>query len=433
MLAIAHAAIAAADPSTLTKRALTPEAESRLGDGPVRLIAAGKASAAMARAFLSARPRLLASACIVGIGPAGRWPSNITWHGGGHPVPTQASVDAGLSALALASRAGSQELLVVLLSGGASSLMAVPAGGLSLGDKQQTTRRLLEQGAGIWELNAVRKHLSGIKGGRLAAAAPGRVHSMIISDVVGDDLSVIGSGPTVADPTTYRDALDVLDAHGGRSRYPRAAVRVLERGAAGELAETPKPGGTSLRESTTVLIGGSHDAMEGARLEAVRRGYHVHVCDAPIVGEARTAAHAHARRLQELVAKSERPLCVVSGGETTVKVVGSGSGGRNQEFALALAAPLRELGCPAAAISIGTDGIDGPTDAAGAVVDDTTLDRARAAGIGDPITYLTNNDTYRFFRAMGDLVVIGPTGTNVGDIQVVALAGGTSQHGGIAP
>ncbi len=423
MLAIARAAIEAVDPSSLIQRALTPETGVRIGGGPIRMIAAGKASVRMARAFLAAREWRLASGCIIGVDAGSEWPACIVRHPAGHPVPTEASVAAGLAALETARLVGPNETLVVLLSGGASAMMAVPADGLSLEAKQATTSRLLVHGAGIRDLNAVRKHLSRIKGGRLAAAAAGRAFTMIISDVVGDDLSVIGSGPTVADPTTYHDALAVLDSCGGRGSYPREAVRVLERGAAGELPETPKPGEPALQGSTTMIVGAARHAVAGARLEAERRGYHVYLRATPIVGEARQAAHEHARVLADVAARAVRPLCVISSGETTVKVLGSGTGGRNQEFALALAATLRQFGPGSAAVSIGTDGIDGPTDAAGALVDETTLDRARAAGLGDPGAYLENNDSYRFFQALGDLIVTGPTGTNVGDIQVVALTG----------
>jgi glycerate 2-kinase len=429
VLAIAHAAIAAVDPVALVQQALTPEIEGLIGGGPLRVVAAGKASGRMLAAFLSARPRHLESACVVGTERGGAWPSGVESHVGGHPVPTQSSIAAGTSALETASAVARDGTLVVLLSGGASSLMSVPASGLTLTDKQETTRRLLREGADIYALNAVRKHLSRIKGGRLAAATPGSVVALVVSDVVGDDLSVIGSGPTVGDPSTYQDALEVLDRFGGRSSYPPSAVSVLQQGADGGRDETPKPGERSLQRAVTRLIGGARHAMEGARLEAIRRGYEVHVCATPVVGEARNAAKVHAELLRSVSESSSRPRCVISSGETTVRVTGSGVGGRNQEFALALAEALHELGVRSAAISIGTDGIDGPTDAAGALVDSSTLDRSRALGMGDPMEYLKNNDAYRYFQALCDLVVTGPTGTNVGDVQVAIVAGNVAQSG----
>jgi hydroxypyruvate reductase len=308
-------------------------------------------------------------------------------------------------------------VLIVLLSGGASALMALPADDLTLEDKQETVRRLLKGGATIHELNAARKHLSTIKGGRLAAATRARVVTLVISDVVGDDLSVIGSGPTMPDPSTFGDALRVLDARGGRASYPAAVVSHLERGARGEIDETPKPDDPRLHKSIARIIGGRMTAVAGAVEAARSRGYHVHTIDAPIVGEARHAAVLFAGEMRQALARLTPPLCIVGSGETTVHVTGDGVGGRNQEFALAMLPLLHD----AVFGSIGTDGIDGPTDAAGAVIDATTLTRAASRGL-DPMGYLRNNDSYHFFSALGDLVQTGPTGTNVGDVQVALIA-----------
>ena len=330
-----------------------------------------------------------------------------------------ASEDAGGRALAIAEAAADEELLV-LLSGGASALMAAPAEGLTLDDKRQTTDTLLRAGADIHALNTVRKHLSRIKGGRLAACAPGRCRTLAISDVVGDDLSFIASGPTVPDPTTFEDALGVLRRFGDVDAYPPPVVAHLTRGVSGKLPETPKPGDPRLARAVSVVIGGRRDAMIGAASLARTLGYHVVVRDAPVVGEARTAAHSHVRDVEAAARAAERPLCVVSSGETTVRVLGSGRGGRNQEFALAAAALVSSSGSVVAA-SVGTDGIDGPTDAAGAVVDSTTLARARASGL-DPSDFLRDNNAYAFFAGLGDLIRTGPTGTNVGDLQVFLVA-----------
>jgi hydroxypyruvate reductase len=337
-------------------------------------------------------------------------------------VPTEASVMAARHALDMAAAVGGHDLLVLLLSGGASSLMALPAGHLSLDVKQKTIRTLLEGGADIHELNTVRKHLSAIKGGRLAAACPGAVLTLAVSDVVGDDLSVIGSGPAVADPSTWAMALGVLDRIGGRRAYPEDAVRWLERGLAGEVPDTPASGDPRLARAAARVIGGRGVAIDAARQAATTLGYHVRVLEQPVVGEARLAAAGHVALLAGAVRLSSRPLCVLSAGETTVHVTGRGKGGRNQEFALAMAGGLATLGARVAAASVGTDGVDGPTDATGAIVDSTTIVRANAAGLDAPHVYLDDNNTYAFFDALNDLIKTGPTSTNVGDLQAVLIA-----------
>ena len=336
---------------------------------------------------------------------------------GSHPVPTADSAAAGRAALRLARSAAADETLIVLLSGGASALMAVPIDSLSLADKARTTEVLLQNGASIAELNCVRKHLSAIKGGRLAAATVARTVTLAISDVVGDDLTVIGSGPTVADTSTYGAALRALDEHGGRDRFPSAVVSRLVAGTRGELPETPKSIGRS--GSMARVIGSRHEAMAGAAQEARARGYSVRVLEAAVVGEARTAAERSVATAAE--AAGDVPVCVISSGETTVNVKGPGRGGRNQEFALACVEAMSRFTPAAALASVGTDGVDGPTDAAGAVVDSSTLQRAAAAALATA-RYLENNDAYAFFAALGDLIQTGPTGTNVGDLQIILLA-----------
>jgi glycerate 2-kinase len=417
----------------LLERALA--APDALPGGALRVIAAGKASSSMA----GAARRLLGSRIggglvvlpqaqddpeprrrVVGPGPHGA-PSPFEAIAGGHPMPTTGSEQAGRRALALAASLQADETLVVLLSGGASALMAVPAAGVALDDKRATTDRLLRAGADIHALNTVRKHLSAIKGGWLAASAPGACRAFAISDVVGDDLSVIASGPTMADSSTFGDAIDVLRRFGEEGAYPRAVVARLAKGARGEVPETPKPGDPRLVRAASAVIGGRRDAMDGAAREAETLGYHVVRIDEAVVGEARIAAPSHLRRVVARAAGLARPACIVSSGETTVRVVGSGKGGRNQEFALASAAPLASLGGAVAAASAGTDGVDGPTDAAGAIVDATTVERARTAGFA-PDTFLDNNNAYAFFAALGDLILTGPTDTNVGDLQIILLA-----------
>jgi glycerate 2-kinase len=373
----------------------------------VDVVSVGKAARPMFSAF-SAADVQVRSQVIVGPDEAG------------HPVPDERSVAAAGNALAAARLATPADLLLLLLSGGASSLMALPRKPLPLDAKQEAVRALLARGADITELNTVRKHLSAVKGGQLAAACRGSVLTLAISDVVGNDLAVIGSGPTVADPSTFHDALAVLDARGGRAHYPEPVVSLLEQGAAGQTPETPKPGAPFFARSLSRVIGSAAEAIDGARAAAASLGYGVHVLEDPVVGDARTVAPAHVARIGVVAAHASRPLCVLSWGETTVHVTGTGKGGRNQEFALAMAAHLEALGPSVAGASVGTDGVDGPTDAAGAFVDATTLARARHRGLV-PDDYLEANNTYEFFRALDDLIVIGPTNTNVGDIQVVLI------------
>ncbi len=292
---------------------------------------------------------------------------------------------------------------------------------LTLAELQATNAALLRSGADIQAVNTVRKHLSAVKGGRLAAAAPGVVRSFVASDVVGDDLSAIGSGPTVPDPTTYRDALDILERAGGPGAYPSRVVAWLEQGAAGLIADTPKAGDARLARAAAWIIGGRTDALAGARAAAEALGYAVRVHEPPVVGEARVVAPEHVAWAAGVVRTLPRPACILSAGETTVHVTGHGKGGRNQEFALAALPALDAFDAPVLVASVGTDGIDGPTDAAGALVDITTRARARAAGLDAPATYLDDNNAYSFFSALGDLVKFGPTGANVGDLQVILV------------
>ena len=333
-----------------------------------------------------------------------------------HPSPNAASEQAGRRALARAEESRPGGTLLVLLSGGASSLLAVPAKGLSLLEKVETARALMNAGVAITDLNCVRKHVSAIKGGRLGAAAA-RVLTLAISDVHGpipDDPAVIGSGPTVADPTTFADALRVVRT-ARLSSLPRRVVTHLERGE----DETPKPGDPRLSSSTFEVIGHRRTAMEGAAEEARRRGYRVEIVQTATSGEARDAGLAFAAAA--LRRAGDRPICVIGSGETTVHVRGDGRGGRNQEFALGAATVLDGRSAPGrvgALGSAGTDGIDGPTDAAGSVVDSTTLDRASRAGLGIGRA-LESNGAYDFFAPLGDLIVWGPTGTNVGDLHVL--------------
>lgn len=422
---IIEAGIAAAAAPSLVRRALTdPREIDWLGaTGPLCLVAAGKAARAMAAVFAAWAGRRLEAGVVVGTHGVEPLPASLTWYQGGHPLPNENSVAAARDAVRLAQTPEKGARLVCLLSGGASALLAAPMAGLSLADKMATTRALLASGAAIDELNCVRKHLSAIKGGRLAAAAAVPVVTLAISDVVGpvaDDPSVIGSGPTTADATRYQDALDVVRRYGVGDRLPPAALKMLEGGARGEMDETPKPGDARLERSRFRVIGNRREALDGAARAARRLGYTVSVLPDPVVGAARDAARSYVSRVLE---SSERsgPVCVVAAGETTVHVTGPGRGGRNQELALAAAPLLAARGRPCMLASVGTDGIDGPTDAAGAVVDHETIARAARLRLGPSEAFLAANDSYRFFDALGDLIRTGPTETNVGDLQVALL------------
>ncbi len=338
----------------------------------------------------------------------------------GHPSPNEASVAAGERALSLAAESAPHGGLLVLLSGGASAMLVAPAPGLTLEDKLQTSRALMAAGAPIHELNCVRKHLSRIKGGRLAAIAP--TTTLALSDVhgpVADDPTVIASGPTVPDPSTFRDAIEIL--RGRRVIVPPRVEAYLQRGLRGEVAETLKPGDSRIAASEYHVIGNRQTASDGCRREAEHRGYRVVSIPQATSGEAREAAERFVAEARRAAQGAVRPLCVVASGETTVTVRGDGVGGRNQEFALAVAALIGDLGDAVVFGSAGTDGIDGPTVAAGAIVDSTTLARARAAGV-DWQAHLARNDSSAFFTALGDAILWGPTGTNVGDLHVLLLA-----------
>ena len=392
------------------------------GRTPV-VVAAGKAAAEMAAAFVSAVPRAGARGLVASPRP-GAPAGALEWFDVGHPVPTTASVAAGRRALALAAGLGPDDVLVLLLSGGASAGLAAPVAGLTLEDKSVVTSVLLRAGVAIDGLNCVRKHLSAIKGGRLAVASRGRIVTLAISDVVDpapDDPAVIGSGPATADPTTFAEALRICRAAGGAGTVPRAALDALERGARGELEESPKPGDARLAGASYHLIGSRRDAVEGAAQAARGLGFSVVVLDEPVTGEARRTAESHVRTIARMAHERPRPLCVLSAGETTVQVEGDGRGGRNQEFALAAAFHLTRRFPAAVVASVGTDGVDGPTPAAGALVDTTTPARAAERGLRRPEHYLAANDSYTFFEALGDLIRTGPTDTNVGDLQVALI------------
>jgi hydroxypyruvate reductase len=390
---------------------------------PYALIAAGKASAAMVEAWYAHAAAEPGEAVAVGTHDRHRLPPRVEWFEGGHPTPTVASVAAARAAVALAGRVPADGQLVVLLSGGASALLSLPAEGLTLDDKQQATRGLMHDGRAIDELNAVRKHLSAIKGGRLTAACAGQVITLAISDVVGpveDDPSVIGSGPTVPDPSTYAQARRIVEGVQDAASIPRAVREHLARGVDGQVPETPKPGDPMFARAVYQLIGTRRTGMSGAQARALELGLHTIVLDPPIEGEARVAGASFVQRVLDVTRAFPGPVCVIASGETTVTVRGKGRGGRNQEFVAGAIGPLARAARPLVMASIGTDGIDGPTDAAGAWADASTAAAAAAAGL-DVDAFLDRNDAYHLHEALGTLIRTGRTDTNVGDVQVAVV------------
>ena len=382
------------------------------------VLAVGKAAAGMAAALERLAGERIDAGLAVTKDDHGVPLERIALREAAHPVPDARSQRAAREAIHLVQIARREDVLVVLLSGGASSLLSAPAPGLTLADVAGTTAALLAAGVEIEGLNAVRKHLSAVAGGRLARrAACGRIEVLAISDVPGDRLDVIGSGPLAPDPTTYADALAVLDEAGLRDRVPAAVRAHLEAGARGEAEETPKPGDPDLARVRTTVLANNRMALEAVRAAAESEGRRAVVLEGGLRGEAREAG----RRLAAQAGSQagSRPVCLVAGGETTVHVRGDGRGGRSQELALAAALEL-EGRAGAAILAAGTDGTDGPTEAAGAYADGETVARGRARGV-DAQAALADNDAYTFFSAEGGLFCTGPTGTNVMDLALLEI------------
>jgi hydroxypyruvate reductase len=440
LLSLFEAAVAAADPTKLLGGRLPAP-----HGGRTLVVGAGKAAAGMALAVDREWEGRLEGLVITPYGPAATC-ERITLVEAAHPLPDVAGRDAAARILRLAAGLEAGDLMLCLVSGGGSALLELPAEGLALEDIRAVTAALLRSGATIAEMNCVRKHLSAVKGGRLAQAArPARVVTYLISDVPGDDPAVIASGPTVPDPTTFAEALAIL------RRYdldaPPSVTRFLQAGSRKRNdapPETPKPGDPSFAADEVVVLATARDALEAAALHARAAGFDPMILGDDLEGEARDLAAAHAALatacargheqsllgLREAVARGaahltgplarvQRPLVLLSGGETTVTVRGQGRGGRNGEYLLALALTLD--GHPGiSAIACDTDGVDGFGDAAGAIVTTDTLARARRVGL-DPVAALAENDSHSFFAALGDLVVTGPTGTNVNDFRAILV------------
>ena len=439
-LTIFHAGLEAADAGKAVARHLAVDAAERVlcVGTDVRLplamfdrifvVGAGKAAAPMAFAVEQIVAPYIPPQGLVNVkyGHTSPRPHGIALNECGHPLPDDAGVKGAHEIERILDQLTERDLLIVVVSGGASALLPAPAGGVTLEEKQQTTELLLRAGADICELNAVRKHLSSLKGGHLAVRAhPAAVVSLLLSDVIGDPPCVIGSGLTESDPSTYQEAAHVLRKFDLWQAVPAAVAQRLERGIRGEVAETPKPGNRACEAVHSLVVGSNRLAIESAQYAARALGYQTLILSSTVQGESREVARVHAEMLRRVVSSGgpvALPACILSGGETTVTVRGAGKGGRNQEFALAAAISVAGLS-KAVVLSAGTDGTDGPTDAAGAIIDGTTMERALAMGLS-PLESLHRNDSYPLLQALGDLVMTGPTGTNVMDLQIMLAAEG---------
>ncbi|MDQ6758899.1 MAG: glycerate kinase [Acidobacteriota bacterium] len=423
-LRILRAALAAADPGAAVTRYFSVNGDTlRAGRHRYRLekfdniyvIGAGKASAAMARPVERLLKERISSGLInVKHGDQAKL-RRIDVNQCGHPIPDQNGLRGAERIANLARQAGPRDLLICLISGGASALLPLPIPPVSLQDKQRLTQLLLDCGATIHEINCVRKHLSQIKGGQLARLGyPATVVTLILSDVIGDDLDVIGSGPTVPDRSTFADAAAILDKYRLWKQAPREIAARIRRAE----GETPKPGDPAFARVKNVIVGSNRLAIDAAAQQARALGYRTLILSSYIEGETREVAKVHTAIAKEIFSSGRpvrRPACILSGGETTVTIRGKGLGGRNQEFVLAAAIEIAGLK-GVTILSAGTDGSDGPTDAAGAIADGDTVRRKP-----DAANYLSENDSYHYFEALGDLIKTGPTGTNVMDLRLLLL------------
>ena len=431
-MSIINAALRAVDPAEAVRKVLRREGDKlivaeRVYDlnrfRRIVVVGGGKAGAPMASAVEE----------ILGERISGGWvnvkegyilepsPARITINQAGHPTPNEAGLEGTRKIMELVSGLDEQDLVITVISGGGSALMPLPAEGITLKDKKLATSLLLKCGATINEMNAVRKHISAVKGGQLArAASPATVISLILSDVVGSPLDTIASGPTTPDPTTFSDAWKVLEKYNLVSEMPERIVERLRKGLRGEIPETPKPGDPVFDRVQNVIIAENYTAAAAALEEARKQGFNAMLLTTFLEGEAREIGKAVAALGKEIALRGipiPPPACVIMGGETTVTVRGEGKGGRNQELALSAAISI-EGWEKITVVTLATDGTDGPTDAAGAIVDGTTTRRAMEKGLS-PLAYLQNNDSYTFFKALGDLLVTGPTNTNVNDLVFI--------------
>jgi glycerate 2-kinase len=431
-LSIFQASLGGADPKRCVKRFLKVEddvfsagnfkKELKAIDRII-VVGAGKASALMAQATEEVLKGRIDEGAIITTKGSHASLERIQLCYGGHPLPDEQGAKGTERIMEILSRAGEDDLVLCLISGGGSALLVSPAEGIRLEDKKKMTQLLLECGATIDEINTIRKHISRVKGGRLAQAAyPAQTVSLILSDVIGDRIDSIASGPTAPDPTTVEDCLEILHRYNLMEGIPQSIKLFLQTNRGQQRNETVKPGDPVFARVANVIIGSNFLALKEAENKARALGFHTLLLSSAISGDTRKAAEEHALLAQEIRQgknKPPPPACVVSGGETTVVVTGEGKGGRNQEFILAAAIRIDGLHDVVIA-SMNTDGIDGPTDACGALCDGLTVSRARTMNL-DPEDYLARNDSYRFFDRLGDLLKTGPTNTNVMDIHILLV------------
>ena len=393
----------------------------------VMALGIGKASARMAFAMGSLLEDELASGFVITKYGHGLNLPKIKVLEAGHPIPDENSLEGARILAGMARAADEHSIIINLVSGGGSALCCLPADGISLEHKQKTTQALLASGAGIDEVNCIRKHLSKVKGGGLARMAiPARLINLILSDVIGDRIDTIASGITAPDPTTFEDALSIILRYGLDDRLPRAVIEHLARGARGETAETPKEDDPAFRNNINLILGNNTLACAAAQSAAKKMGYDAHILSTTLAGEASEAGKYFAQlagAMRERKSPTAKPAVMIAGGETTVTLRGAGKGGRNQEMALAFTLELHRI-LPDSSdvffLSAGTDGSDGPTDAAGALVTPALTAKMKAVS-AEAALRLQNNDSYSFFQHQGGLFVTGPTYTNVCDIQVLAV------------
>jgi glycerate 2-kinase len=425
-------ALNAADPKQLMNAKISAENANLRVNGHyfdlrkfynVYVVGGGKASGLMAEALEEKVGNYITEGIVNVPHGSKQKTSTIKLHGASHPVPDSAGVEGTRRMLAIAEQAEKNDLVICLISGGGSSLMPLPRGDISLRDKQELTNALLKSGATISEVNTVRKHISDFKGGWLAKKAyPATILNVILSDVVGDALDSIASGPSVPDATTFVDARKVLEKYALWTNTPPPIRKVLSEGEKGLIAETPKAGDMAFKKVYSVIVGNNQSASLAACTYLKLKSLNTLLLTATLNGEAKYAGIALASVAREILVSGNpmpKPAGIIAGGETTVTVTGKGVGGRNQELALAAASKLNGMDGVVLA-SLNTDGVDGPTDAAGAIVDGKTLAQATMLGLSME-ECLAENDSYRFFSKLGDLIVTGPTGTNVKDISVIII------------
>lgn len=389
----------------------------------IYVIGMGKAAAAMAKAVEEIIGDELSTG-IVNVKYGHTAPlEKIKINEAAHPVPDDSGISGSQEIIELLKKTGEKDLVLCLISGGGSALLPCPAEGLTLEDKQVVTQSLLECGADIHEINSIRKHISAVKGGRLAALVyPSTLISLILSDVIGDNLDVIASGPTVLDTHTFHDCRNIINKYKLNEKVPRRVVDYIERGCNGEIEDTPKADSHVFKHTQNAIVGSNILAVEAAQEKAQELGYKSLILSTFIHGETEEVAKVHTAIAKEINSSGNpvnRPACIISGGETTVTIEGKGQGGRNQEFVLAAAIDIEGLG-NVVVLSGGTDGNDGPTDAAGAIADGTTIKRAKELDL-NAYEYLCENNSYNYFKPLGDLLITGPTNTNVMDLRLVVV------------